>query len=116
MIGENMKKLIVGLCGLILLVYVIFINSCSGNADSQFRIRNDQVNKVSLNVQAAEDKKISINNVEPGEITGYKTAAVGNMTVTDVVKNESVSFLVEKNTRYTIIVSADKPPTFNIDK
>ncbi|MBA4309500.1 MAG: hypothetical protein C0425_04110 [Chlorobiaceae bacterium] len=108
-----MKKIFVGILTLVLFV---FIYGCARNTDPQFSIRNEQANKVDVKIQTSLGNKITINDVEPGQTTAYQTATEGNITATDVIRNESVSFLAEKNTRYTIVISGDKPPSVAVDQ
>jgi flagellar hook assembly protein FlgD len=108
-----MKKLSIGILSLI---FFVFIFSCSRNTDPQFRIRNEQLNNVSVKIQTSANNKSSINNIESGQITAYQTVPEGNITVTAVAQNESVSFPAGKNTSYTIIISTGKPPLVQIDK
>ncbi len=108
-----MKKIFIGILSL---VFFLIINGCSSNTDPQFRILNEQVNKVNMNIQTSGNNKFSINNVEPGQTTAYQTASEGNITATAVIQNESVSFLAAKNTHYTIIISTGKPPSVHVDQ
>lgn len=108
-----MKNIFIGILSL---VFFVFINGCSRNTDPQFRIRNEQLNKVNVNIQTSESKKFSINDVEPGQTTAYQTASEGNITVTAVIQNESVSFLAAKNTHYTIVIGTGKPPSLHVDQ
>ncbi|MHB1688958.1 MAG: hypothetical protein ACYCVH_16515 [Ignavibacteriaceae bacterium] len=108
-----MKKIFIGILSL---VFFLIINGCSRSPDPQFRIRNEQLNKVNVNIQTSGSNKFSINDVEPGQTTAYQTATEGNITATAVAQNESVSFLAAKNTHYTIVISAGKPPSVNVDQ
>ena len=98
------------------LVFLLIINGCSRNTDPQFRIRNEQLNKVKVNIRTSGNSKLSINNVEPGQTTEYQTTSEGNITAVAVIQNESVSFLAAKNTHYTIVISAGKPPSLQVDE
>ena len=108
-----MKNIFIGILSLVIFV---FISGCSSNTDPQFRIKNEQLNKVNMNIQTSEGKKFNINDIEPGQTTEYQTAVEGNITATAIIQNESLSFLAEKNTHYTIIISAGKPPSLQIDE
>ena len=108
-----MKKIFIGILSLI---FFVFINGCSRNTDTQIRIRNDQLNKVNVNVQTSGSSKFSVNEVEPGQTTAYQTVSEGNITATTVIQNESVSFLAAKNTHYTIVISTGKPPSVHVDQ
>jgi hypothetical protein len=102
--------------GILSLVFLVFISGCSRNTETQFRIRNEQLNKVNLNIQTSGGNKFTINDIESGQTTAYQTISEGNITATDIILNESVSFIAEKNTHYTIIISTGKPPSFHIDQ
>ena len=108
-----MKKIFIGILSL---VFFLIINGCSRNTDPQFRIRNEQSNKVNVKIQTSESNKFSINEVEPGQTTEYQSAPEGNITAVAVIQNESVSFIAAKNTKYTIVISAGKPPSLNVDQ
>jgi hypothetical protein len=102
--------------GILSLVFFVFINGCSHNTNPQFRIQNEQTNKINVKVQTSEGNKMSIDNIEPGQTTDYQTASEGNITATAVIQNESVSFPAVKNTHYTIVISTGKPPTVQVDQ
>ncbi len=108
-----MKKIFIGILSIVLFV---LINGCSGSADPQFRIRNEQSNKVTVKIQAPESKLSNVNDIEPGRTTAYQKVSEGNITATDVTHNESISFLASNNVNYTIVLSAGKPPSVLIEK
>jgi len=108
-----MKKIFICILSL---VFFVCINGCASNPDPQLRIRNEQLGKVNVNVQTTGGNKLNINNIEPGQTTEYQKFSEGNITATDVVHNESVSFLAAKNTHYTIVISSSKPPSVQVDK
>ncbi|MHB8931694.1 MAG: autotransporter outer membrane beta-barrel domain-containing protein [Melioribacteraceae bacterium] len=107
-----MKNILIGILSL---VFFVFINGCSSNTDPQFRIRNEQSNKVNVNVQTTGNNKLNINDIGAGQTTEYQKFSEGNITVTSVTQNESVSFLAAKNTRYTIVISSDQSPSVKVD-
>ncbi len=98
------------------LAVFVFVNGCSRNVDPQFRIRNEQLNKVSVKIQTSGNSTLSTSYVESGQTTSYQTASVGNITATSVNQNESVSFVAAKNAHYTIIISTGKPPSLHVDQ
>jgi hypothetical protein len=108
-----MKKIFIGILGLL---FFILINGCSRNTDSQFRIRNEQLNKVNVKIQTSASDKPIFDEVENGQVTAYQSVSEGNVTATNVSQNESVSFLVAKNTHYTIVISIGKPPSVQVDQ
>ena len=108
-----MKKIFIGILSL---VFFVFINGCSSNTDPQFRIKNEQVSKVNVKIQTSGNNKFSIKDVEPGQTTEYQKVSEGNITATAVIQNESVSFLAEKNTQYTIVISIGKAPSVHVDQ
>lgn len=107
-----MKKIFIGIAGLVL--FLLF-HGCSGNTEPRIRIKNEQSKKVEVKIQTPGSTKFTINEVEAEQTTEYEQVALGNITVTVVVQNESVSFLAMKSTQYTIIISEDKPPELHID-
>ena len=108
-----MKNIIISILGLI---FFVIINGCSRNTDPQIRVRNEQLNKVNVNILISGSNKFSINDILPGQITEYQKASEGNITAINVIQNESVSFLAAKNTHYTIVISIGKPPSAQIDQ
>jgi len=108
-----MKKRFIVILGL---VFFVLINGCSSNKDTQFRIRNEQLNKVNVKIQISGSDKSSIHEVGNGEITAYQSVPEGNITATNVSQNESVSFLAAKNTHYTVVISSGKPPSVQVDQ
>jgi hypothetical protein len=108
-----MKNIFIGILSL---VFFVFIDGCSHNTAPQFRIRNAQLNKINMHIETSAGNKFSINDVDPGQTTDYQTTSEGNITATAVIQNESISFLAEKNTHYTITISTDKPPSLQVDQ
>lgn len=108
-----MKKILIGILGIL---FFVLINGCSRNTDPQFRITNKQAEKVNVKIQTATGSKLTINDIKPGQTTSYQTAAIGNITATAVIQNESISFLAAKNTNYTIVISTGNPPSLRIDQ
>jgi len=107
------KKIFAGILGIL---FIVLINGCSSSADPQFRIRNEHSGKVTVKIQAQENKISSVNDIEPGQTTSYQNTSEGNITATDITHNESVSFLAAKNVNYTILLSSGAPPSVLIDK
>ncbi len=98
------------------LAVIVFLFGCSHNNTPQFRIHNDQSSKVNVKVQTSGSGNFTINDVEPGQTTSYQIAPEGNITATDVIQNESISFLAKKNTQYTIVINTGKPPSLKMDE
>ena len=107
-----MKKIFIGI---VTIVFIVIIAGCSANTDPQFRIRNEQSSKINIKIQTSDNKKIDINDIEPGKTTEYRKVPEGALVATSVTQNESVSFNAAKSTRYTVIVSTGKPPSMSID-
>ena len=107
-----MRKIFIGILSL---MFIVFISACSSNSDPQFRIKNELSNKVNVNVQTTGNNKLNINDIGAGQTTEYQKFSEGNITVTSVTQNESVSFLAAKNTRYTIVISSDQSPSVKVD-
>lgn len=98
------------------IVLIVILAACSSNNDPQVRIKNEQLNMVTVNLQTSEKVIISFNNIETGQTTDYQEVHEGNITATDVIRNESVSVITKENTNYTIIISTNKPPTIETEK
>ncbi len=98
------------------IVLIVILAACSSNNDPQVRIKNEQLNMVNVNLQTSEKVIISFNNIETGQTTDYQEVHEGNITATDVIRNESVSVITKENTNYTIIISTNKPPTIETEK
>ena len=98
------------------IVLIVILAACSSNNDPQVRIKNEQLNMVNVNLQTSEKVIISFNNIETGQTTDYQEVHEGNITATDVIRNESVSVITKVNTNYTIIISTNKPPTIETEK
>jgi len=109
-----MKNLLI--IGIIGLVFSLFINGCSRSTDPQIRIRNEQSIKVNVKIQTSGSDKSMSNEVGNEETTSYQSISEGNITATNVSQNESVSFLAAKNTHYTVIISAGKPPSVQVEQ
>jgi hypothetical protein len=110
-----MKKIIIGVFSLILLVA---ISSCSDDTAPKFRISNEHSDKANVQIQTTGGNTINLNDVEPGQITAYQIAAQGNITVTAVIQNESVSptltFYASNDELYTIVIKKGNPPTLTV--
>lgn len=100
--------------GILCIAAVVYLFGCSHNTSPQIRIRNEQSGKVSVHVQTTGSGKFSINDIESGQTTSYQNASEGNITVTAIIQNESISFLAKKNTRYTIVINTSKPPSLKL--
>lgn len=98
------------------IVLLALIVGCSSNNDPQVRIKNEQLNMVNVNLQTSENVIISFNNIETGQTTAYQKVHEGNITATDVIRNESVSVITKESTNYTIIISTNKPPIIETEK
>jgi len=108
-----MKKICISF--LCVLFFVVIWNGCSSNNETQLRIKNDKMTKVNMDIHTAIGNKYSINEIEAGQMTAYQTVSEGNITAINVSQNESVSFIAAKNTHYTVIISAGKPPSVQVD-
>lgn len=97
------------------LAIVVIIISCSSDNDPQIRVKNNQLNKVNVNILTSGDKSISIEDIAVGQTTFYQSVPEGNIVVVNISQNESVSFLVERNSNYTIIFNPGQPPSYSLD-
>jgi hypothetical protein len=108
-----MKKTIVEIISISLLFIII---SCSNDINPQFRVLNESAENVKVKIQTSDNKEFHINDVVRGQASEYQTASEGNITVTAIIQNESISFIATKNTRYTIVINTGKAPSLKIDK
>jgi len=108
-----MKKIYVIIIGVLLLV---ILGGCSNNKEPQVRIRNEGADKINVTIQFAAEKKINLSDIEAGKTTDYKVVSAGNITATDLTRNESVSFLAENKASYTVVMGLGKAPSVNMDK
>lgn len=108
-----MKKILFTILSLLLL---FISNGCSTNTESKIRVRNDQLTKVNVKIFISQMNKSLISIAEGGKTSEYQTISEGNITATNTDQNESISFIAQKNTNYTIIISPGKPPLAQIDK
>lgn len=110
-----MKNIIIGLIGVL---FVIAIFGCSNDTDPKFRIFNERADKANIQLQTSGGNTININDVEPGQTTEYQIASQGNISVTAVIQNESVSptltFLASNDELYTIVLKAGNPPALTV--
>lgn len=108
-----MKKIFISIVSLVLFACIY---SCSSNADPQLRIKNEQLQKVSVKIRTPGSNKFIVNEVQSGKTNEYQRVTSGNITVTVDNQNESVSFLATKNASYTVVISDGIPPSLHIDK
>jgi len=98
---------------------IVLLNTCADEADPQFRITNERSNKVNVQIQTTGGNTININDVQPGQTTAYQSAPEGDIVVTAVIQNETISptatFFASKDTRKTIVILGGTTPTIRID-
>lgn len=101
----------------VILIAAGFLVSLPGCSDDppQFRVRNDRPSKANVQVKTSGGNTININDVQPGTVTAYQTAAEGVIEATATIQNEtvspSISFQAGNDGSYTIIVANTTPPT-----
>lgn len=97
------------------MLLLIALSSCSDDTDPKFRIHNERADKANVQLQTTGGNTININDVEANQVTEYQAATKGNITVTAVIQNESISpeltFFADNDERYTIAIKAGNPPT-----
>jgi hypothetical protein len=100
--------------------FIIALISCSDDTDPKFRIYNERSSKANVQIQTSGGNTININDVEPGQVTAYQSVSVGNITVTAVIQNESVSpttnFNAAYDEQYTIVILTTNPPSLRVDR
>jgi len=112
-----MKRLLIGILSM---TTIVFLSACSDEADPQFRIRNERLDKANLQIQTSGGNTINLNDVQPGQTTAFQSAAEGNIVATAVIQNESVSptvtFFGRKDTHSTVVVQTGNPPFLRIEQ
>lgn len=111
-----MKNIIAVLAGLLLLVT---LSSCGSNADPQYRVTNQRVDKANVQIKTSGGNTININGVDAGQTTAYSSVAEGNTEVTVVIQNQpdaTTSFYAYKDNKYTIVILDGTPPTLRVDQ
>lgn len=100
--------------------FIIALTSCSNDVDPKFQIHNERLNKANVQLQTTGGNTININDVEPGQVTVYQSASIGDITVTAVIQNESVSPTITFNAvvdeNYTIVIQTTNPPSLRVDR
>jgi len=106
--------------GIFSIAFIFFMSACSKEEDPQFRIMNQRPDKANVQIQTSGGNTININDVEGGKTTAYQSTSAGNIVVTAVIQNEQVSptatFFAAKDTRTTITIQTDNPPSIRIDQ
>jgi hypothetical protein len=112
-----MKRILIGM---ISVACVIFLISCADEADPQFRITNERPDKANVQIQTTGGNTININDVQSGQTTEYQSAPEGDIVVTAVIQNVSISptatFFASKDSRTTIVLLAGTTPIIRIDR
>ena len=111
-----MKNILVGILSL---AFIIALSGCTAETNPEFRIRNERSSKANVQIQTSGGNTININDVVAGQTTAYQTANEGDITVTAVIQNESVSptmtFFAAKDAHYTVVIQAGNTPSLRID-
>jgi len=93
---------------------------CSSADDPNIRIRNERADKANVQIKTTGDNTININDVTAGQTTTYQSVAEGNVTVTAVIQNESVSpitsFFAAEDMQYTIVILTGDTPILRVDQ
>ena len=117
MLGEQREK---RTSVILTLVFIVSLSGRYKDTDPRFHIQNERSNKANVQIQTSGGNTININEVQPGQITGYQSVSEGKIDVTAVVQNESVSpkatFNAGKNNRCTIAIQINNPPSIRVDQ
>ena len=112
-----MKNIITALAGLF---WLLTLSSCGSNADPQYRVANQRVDKANVQIKTSGGNTININGVDAGQTTAFSSVAEGNTEVTVVIQNQSVvpttSFYAYKDNKYTIVILDGNPPALRVDQ
>ncbi|MEX2117280.1 MAG: hypothetical protein WEB37_10350 [Bacteroidota bacterium] len=103
------------------LAFLVLMNACTPEeAAPQFRIYNERSDKANVQIQTSGGNTININDVLPGQTTGYQSATEGAIVATAVIQNESVSptasFYAWKDIRSTVVIQTGTTPSMRIDQ
>jgi hypothetical protein len=103
----------------VLLVFAaVTLIACSEESPS-FRVKNDRATKANIQIKTVNNT-ININDVQAGDITGYREVAEGQVTVSAEIQGEtdepSGSFNAENDYNYTIVILNSTPPSIRIDR
>ncbi len=108
------------LASILCLTFLFGIISCSEETDPNIRIRNERADKANVQIKTTGGNTININDVTAGQTTAYQSVAEGNVTVTAVIQNESVSptatFFAAKDIHYTIVILVGGTPILRVDQ
>ena len=112
-----MNKIMVSI---LCLTFLFSIMNCSSETDPNIRVRNERADKANVQIKTTGGNTININDVTAGQTTTYQSVAEGNVTVTAVIQNESVSptasFFAAKDIHNTIVILAGDIPTIRVDQ
>lgn len=116
--GRFMKRFMFSILSL---AFLVLMNACTPEeAAPQFRIYNERSDKANVQIQTSGGNTININDVLPGQTTGYQSATEGAIVATAVIQNESVSptasFYAWKDIRSTVVIQTGTTPSMRIDQ
>jgi len=106
--------------GIFSILFLLTITGCGTEADPEFRVTNQRVDKANVQVKTSGGNTININDVIQGQLTDYQSTAEGTIIVTAVIQNEpitpTITFTAKKDKSYTIVVVTGNTPTLRIDQ
>ena len=110
-----MSSFLKSLC---LLVFFAGLIGCSSDPPS-VRVLNERSTKANVQYKQANGNTVNINDVEAGQVTGFRDLVTGRTDVTAGIQNETVAptvtFQAEDDNNYTIVVVNSTPPTLRVD-
>ncbi len=112
-----MKKIQIGIFSLL---FIITLTSCGTEKNPEFRVSNQRSTKANVQVKTTGGNTININDVTVGQLTAYQSTAEGNIIVTAIILNESISptvtFMARKDNQYTIVILTGDIPSLRVDQ
>jgi hypothetical protein len=110
-----MKSIIVAIAALAVLSS---FTGCSDEPPS-VRVANQRATKANVQFKQADGNTINHNEVASGTYSNFQDVAEGDIVVTAVIQNESVSpttsFNASNNNNYTVVIASGDPPTLRVD-
>ncbi len=101
-------------------VFIATVFGCGTSPEDPpaFRVKNENTDKVSIQIKTSGGSTLNINDVDPGIVTPYQTTAEGKIEVTGSVQKDTTkatsSFIAANNKSYTIKVLNTTPTSISV--
>jgi hypothetical protein len=104
--------------GIVLGLAITLWAGCSDKSPS-VRVSNQRTTKANVQFKQANGNTINHNDVAPGASSNFQDVAEGQIVVTAVIQNETVSpttaFNAMKDHNYTVVITNGDPPELRVD-